>query len=66
MEIENCKVEKDMFLFDNEWNNKYLIFEDENGMYIMSLNDMCIIDEFFEMIDVEVDVFKIDGVLKLL
>ncbi|MBU3572352.1 U32 family peptidase [Priestia aryabhattai] len=64
MEIENRKVEKDMFLLDNERNNKYPIFEDENGTHIMSPNDMCIIDELSEMIDAEIDVFKIDGVLK--
>jgi putative protease len=64
MEIENRKVEKDMFLLDKERNNKYPIFEDENGTHIMSPNDMCIIDELSEMIDAEVDVFKIDGVLK--
>lgn len=64
MEIENRKVEKDMFLLDNERNNKYPIFEDENGTHIMSPNDMCIIDELSEMIDAEVDVLKIDGVLK--
>ncbi|KRD89318.1 peptidase U32 [Bacillus sp. Root147] len=64
MEIENRKVEKDMFLLDNERNNKYPIFEDENGTHIMSPNDMCIIDELSEMIDAEVDVFKIEGVLK--
>ncbi|MDC0701096.1 peptidase U32 family protein [Priestia sp. AB] len=64
MEIENRKVEKDMFLLDNERNNKYPIFEDENGTHIMSPKDMCIIDELSEMIDAEVDVFKIDGVLK--
>ncbi|MDY0939262.1 peptidase U32 family protein [Priestia megaterium] len=64
MEIENRKVEKDMFLLDNERDNKYPIFEDENGTHIMSPNDMCIIDELSEMIDAEVDVFKIDGVLK--
>ncbi|MBU8690072.1 U32 family peptidase [Priestia megaterium] len=64
MEIESRKVEKDMFLLDNERNNKYPIFEDENGTHIMSPNDMCIIDELSEMIDAEVDVFKIDGVLK--
>ncbi|MCY9016235.1 U32 family peptidase [Priestia megaterium] len=64
MEIENRKVEKGMFLLDTERNNKYPIFEDENGTHIMSPNDMCIIDELSEMIDAEVDVFKIDGVLK--
>ncbi len=64
MEIENRKLEKNMFLFDKERNNKYPIFEDENGTHIMSPNDICIIDELEEMIDAEIDSFKIDGVLK--
>ncbi|MFS0861662.1 peptidase U32 family protein [Fredinandcohnia sp. 179-A 10B2 NHS] len=64
MEIENRKIEKDMFLFDKERNNKYPIFEDENGTHIMSPNDICIVDELEEMIDAGIDSFKIDGVLK--
>ncbi|MEE6130892.1 collagenase-like protease [Priestia aryabhattai] len=64
MEVGNRKLEKDMFLFDKERDNKYPIYEDENGTHIMSPNDICIIDELAEMIDAEVDVFKIDGVLK--
>lgn len=53
-----------MFLYDLECNNKYLIYEDENGIYIMSFNDICFIDELEELIEVEVDSLKIDGVLK--
>jgi U32 family peptidase len=64
MEIENRKLEKNMFLFDQERDNKYPIFEDVNGTHIMSPNDICIIDELEEMIDAGVDSFKIDGVLK--
>ncbi|MDR4889044.1 peptidase U32 family protein [Fredinandcohnia sp. QZ13] len=64
MEIENRKKEKDMFLFDKERNNKYPVFEDENGTHIMSPNDVCIIDELEEMIDAGVDSFKIEGILK--
>ncbi len=64
MEIENRKLKKDMFLLDKERNNKYPIYEDENGTHIMSPNDMCIIDELSDMIDAGVDSFKIDGVLK--
>lgn len=63
MEVEKAK-DKAMILHDNERNNKYPIFEDENGTHIMSPNDMCIIDELEEMIDAEVDSFKIDGVLQ--
>ncbi|HWO95378.1 MAG TPA: peptidase U32 family protein [Bacillus sp. (in: firmicutes)] len=64
MEVENRRLEKDMFLHDKERGNKYPIFEDENGTHIMSPNDVCIIDELAEMIDAGVDSFKIDGVLK--
>lgn len=64
MEIQNKKYGKNMFLHDQERNNKYPIFEDENGTHIMSPNDICIIDELSEMIDAGIDSFKIDGVLK--
>lgn len=64
MEIENRNMEKNMFLHDKERENKYPIFEDENGTHIMSPNDICIIDELQEMLEAGVDSFKIDGILK--
>ena len=64
MEIENRKQEKNMFLHDKERENKYPIFEDENGTHIMSPNDICVIDEFQDMIEAGVDSFKIDGILQ--
>lgn len=64
MEVENRKQEHNMFLHDKERENKYPIFEDENGTHIMSPNDMCIIDELQDMIEAGVDSFKIDGILK--
>ncbi|RFU61485.1 peptidase U32 family protein [Bacillus sp. V59.32b] len=64
LEIENRKQQKNMLLHDNERNNKYPIFEDENGTHIMSPNDMCIIDELQEMVEADIDSFKIDGILK--
>ncbi|WP_078379598.1 peptidase U32 family protein [Sutcliffiella halmapala] len=63
MKVEKAQ-EKAMILHDKERSNKYPIFQDENGTHIMSPNDMCIIDELEEMIDAEVDSFKIDGVLQ--
>ncbi len=63
MEVEKGK-ERAMLLHDKERNNKYPVYEDENGTHIMSPNDMCIIDELEEMIDAGVDSFKIDGVLQ--
>nr|WP_263328492.1 peptidase U32 family protein [Neobacillus sp. Marseille-Q6967] len=64
MEVENRKAEKNMFLHDKERENKYPIFEDQNGTHIMSPNDICIIDELQEMLEAGVDTFKIDGILK--
>jgi U32 family peptidase len=64
MEIENRKMEKNMFIHDKERENKYPIFEDENGTHIMSPNDICIIDELQELLEAGVDSFKIDGILK--
>lgn len=63
MLVEKGK-ERAMILHDKERSNKYPVYEDENGTHIMSPNDMCIIDELEEMIDAEVDSFKIDGVLQ--
>ncbi|CEG27969.1 peptidase U32 family protein [Bacillus sp. B-jedd] len=64
MEIENRRLEKDMFLHDKERGNKYPIFEDSNGTHIMSPNDICIIDELQDMLEAGVDSFKIDGIMK--
>jgi len=64
LEIEKKKYEENMFLHDPERNNKYPIYEDENGTHIMSPNDICFIDELDELIDAEIDSLKIDGVLK--
>ncbi|MFT8320186.1 MAG: peptidase U32 family protein [Bacillus sp. (in: firmicutes)] len=63
-EMEEQRLEKDLFLHDNERNNKYPIFEDENGTHIMSPNDICIVDELQDLIDAGIDSFKIDGLLK--
>ena len=64
MEVENRKDNRNMFLHDDERNNKYPIYEDANGTHIFSPNDMCIIDEIDELMDAEIDAFKIDGVLQ--
>ncbi|WP_210366940.1 peptidase U32 family protein [Bacillus sp. REN3] len=64
MEIENRRQARNMFLHDKERENKYPIFEDENGTHIMSPNDICIIDELTELVEAGIDSFKIDGILK--
>jgi len=64
LNVENRQQNQNMFLHDEERNNKYPIFEDFNGTHIMSPNDICIIDELQEMIEAGIDSFKIDGILK--
>lgn len=64
MKIENRSQQDQMYLHDKERDNKYPIFEDENGTHIMSPNDICIIDELEELIDAGIDSFKIEGLLK--
>lgn len=64
MKIENRRQNKNMFLYDKERDNKYPIFEDENGTHIMSPRDVCMIDELEDFIDGEIDSLKIDGILK--
>lgn len=64
LEIQNKKYGKDMFLYDEERDSKYPIFEDENGTHIMSPNDICIIEELDELIEAGIDSFKIDGIFK--
>ncbi|WP_102345471.1 peptidase U32 family protein [Bacillus sp. Marseille-P3661] len=64
LEVENKGKQHNMFLHDKERDNKYPIFEDENGTHIMSPNDICIIDELEELIDAEIDSLKIEGILK--
>lgn len=62
--VQQKKYEENMFLVDHERNNKYPIFEDQNGTHIMSPNDICIVNELEELVDAGIDSFKIDGVLK--
>ncbi|MEG0260879.1 MAG: peptidase U32 family protein [Lysinibacillus sp.] len=64
MEIENRKENRNMFLHDDERNNKYPIFEDANGTHIFSPNDMCIIDELGELFEAGIDALKIESILQ--
>jgi len=63
-EMNEHQNDKNLFLHDKERSNKYPIFEDVNGTHIMSPNDICIIDELQDLLDAEIDSFKIDGLLK--
>ncbi|MFJ5764840.1 peptidase U32 family protein [Lysinibacillus sp. NPDC093210] len=64
MAIENRQDNRNMFIHDDERNNKYPIYEDNNGTHIFSPNDMCIIDELGELFEAGIDALKIEGVLQ--
>ena len=64
MAIENRQDNRNMFLHDDERNNKYPIYEDVNGTHIFSPNDMCIIDELGELFEGGIHALKIEGVLQ--
>ncbi|WP_146551252.1 peptidase U32 family protein [Rummeliibacillus sp. SL167] len=64
MEVENRKYARNMYLHDKERNSKYPIYEDLNGTHIFSPNDVCMIDELEELLEAEIDAFKIEGVLQ--
>jgi len=64
MKIENRKENKDMLLYDEERSNKYPIYEDYNGTHIMSPNDICLIEDLEDLLEAQIDAFKIDGVLQ--
>lgn len=64
LKVQGKSKDQSLFLHDPERNAKYPIWEDKNGTHIMSPKDMCIIDELEEMLDAEVDTFKIDGIQK--
>ncbi|WAA11542.1 peptidase U32 family protein [Fervidibacillus halotolerans] len=64
MEVREKQEGGSLYLFDPERNNRYPIFEDQNGTHIMSPKDICIIDELGDLIDAGIDSFKIDGIFK--
>lgn len=64
LKVEGRSKDRSLFLHDPEREAKYPIWEDKNGTHIMSPKDICIIDELEDMLDAEIDTFKIDGILK--
>ena len=51
-------------LFDQEREVAYPIFEDEQGTHIFNGSDVCMIDDLSELIDHDVDSFRIEGLFK--
>jgi len=54
-----------LYLMENDRpNERYPIFEDDYGTHIMSSDDICMIENLQELLEVEIDSFKIEGILK--
>lgn len=64
MQVENRESARNKLLYDAERDNRYPIYEDLNGTHIFSPNDMCMIDELDELLDADIDAFRIEGTLQ--
>ena len=64
MKIENRDQPDSMLLYDEERGNKYPIYEDVQGTHIFSPNDMMLLEELEVFLEANIDVFRIDGILR--
>ncbi|MWV45450.1 U32 family peptidase [Paenibacillus sp. HJL G12] len=61
----NLGRERGLFLVEaDRAQEKYPIFEDENGTHIMSSDDICILEDLHVLMKAGIDSFKIDGFMK--
>ena len=62
---QSCRWAYNLYLEEkNNPGNMMPVEQDENGTYILSSKDMCLIKELPEIIDMGIDSFKIEGRLK--
>ncbi|GCL71715.1 peptidase U32 [Paenibacillus naphthalenovorans] len=58
-------MEEGLFLIEQErQDERYPVYEDENGTHIMSSDDICMLDSLHELMEGEIDSFKVEGLLK--
>lgn len=58
-------MEQKLFLVEHErQDEKFPLYEDTNGTYIMSSDDICFIEDFKSLLDARIDSFKIEGIWK--
>jgi len=54
-----------LYLMENDRpDERYPIFEDHYGTHIMSSDDICMLENMHELLEAQVDSFKIEGILK--
>ncbi|MDQ0090060.1 putative protease [Paenibacillus anaericanus] len=64
-ENESLGIERGLFLIEAErLDEKFPIYEDNNGTHIMSSDDICIMEDLHLLMEAGVDSFKIETLLK--
>lgn len=66
-ELQNLSLgmEDGLFLIEQErQDERYPVYEDENGTHIMSSDDICMLDSLHELMEGDIDSFKLEGLLK--
>ncbi|RXZ84480.1 U32 family peptidase [Paenibacillaceae bacterium] len=57
--------ERGLYLIEVERpDERYPIYEDDNGTHIMSSDDICMLENLHELLEAGIDSFKIEGILK--
>ncbi len=63
--IEDTSASRGLFLTEAERPGEtYPIYEDSNGTHIMSSDDICMLETLNELMEVKIDSFKIEGLMK--
>nr|WP_264760784.1 peptidase U32 family protein [Aneurinibacillus migulanus] len=64
-ESRPASMDRKLFITEEKRDDlQYPIFEDRNGTHIMSAEDICILEYLDELMDAEIDSFKIEGIMK--
>ncbi|WP_240666769.1 peptidase U32 family protein [Longirhabdus pacifica] len=62
---DDFSMEKEMYLVEEEREGlQFPIFEDDNGTHVMSAEDICLIEVLDELLEVDLDSLKIEGIMK--
>jgi len=63
--LSDKSKERGLYLTESERPGEtYPIYEDENGTHIMSSDDLCMLENLHELMDANIDSFKIEGMMK--
>ncbi|MED0678988.1 peptidase U32 family protein [Aneurinibacillus thermoaerophilus] len=64
-EAKSAGMDRRLFITEEKREDlHYPIYEDRNGTHIMSAEDICILEYLDELMEAEIDSFKIEGIMK--